>query len=150
MSTYASQSSGFVPSHLHEGPGLERASDICAAINAFAMETMGLGKADPSKVRDLSLREMLDAVALVERWNDRPKIVGVAHSIHMVPAERLVAAVYTLVHFADPSPCGDADSDEIPVRFTQRRYGQDFAQVLVIANRETKSFSEGGDHDDER
>ena len=143
----APASAGFVPGHLYEEPELERAKEICSAINAFAMETMGLGKADAAKVKDLSLREMLDALDLVERWNDRPAINGVSRSISMVPAERLIAAVYTLVNFADHSPCGDEDDDHIPVRFTQRRYGDDFVQFLLIGSREANEIDADEDND---
>lgn len=126
-------------------PDLERAKDICHAINAFAMETMGLGKADPAKVRELSLREMIDAVALVERWNDRPHMEGVRRSVCMVPAERLVAAVYTLVHFCQLSPCGDEEDDDIIVRFTQRHWGDDMVQFLLVGNRKKKEVDEDGE-----
>lgn len=136
MTTLAPASTGFMPGHLYEGPELERAKDICAAINAFAMETMGLGTADPAKVRHLSLREMLDAVAIVEKYNDQPSMNGVSRSVYMVPAERLVAAVYTLVHFCDPSPCGDKDDDDLIVRFTQKRWGHEFVHFLLVGNRE--------------
>lgn len=141
----ASLTTGFFPVHIYEGPDLERAKDICHAINAFAMETMGLGKADPAKVRELSLREMIDAVALVERWNDRPQMDGISYSVCMVPAERLVAAVYTLVHFCRRSPCGDEDDDDIIVRFTQRHWGDDMVQFLLVGNREKKEVDEDGE-----
>lgn len=143
--TIVPATTGFMPTHLYDGPDLDRAQAICAAINAFAMETMGLGKADPAKVRDLSLRQMLDAVALVEQWNDRPHLNGVAHSICMVPAERLVAAVYTLVHFCQLSPCGDTDDDDIIVQFTQRRWGVDMVQFLVVGSRDAKATEDGED-----
>ena len=143
----APASAGFVPGHLYEGPELERAKEICSAINAFAMESMGLGKADPVKVKDLSLRDMLDALDIVERYNDRPAIDGVPRTVYMVPAERLIAAVYTLVNFADHSPCGDDDDDQIPVLFTQRRWGDDFAQFLLIGSREAKSMDTEEDED---
>lgn len=142
MEPLAPATTGFLPGHLYEGPELERAQEICAAINAFGLETMGLAKADPANVRHLSLRQMLDAFAVVERWNDRPHTNGVSHSICMVPAERLVAAVYTLVHFADPSPCGDEDDDTLPARFTQRRWGDDFVHFLLIGSREKGEIEE--------
>lgn len=145
MTTLAPATTGFMPGHLYEGPDFERAKDICAAINAFAMETMGLGKADHKKVADLSLRQMLDAVDLVERYNDQPSMNGVSRSVYMVPAERLVAAVYTLVNFCQRSPCGDQDDDDIIVRFTQRHWGDDMVQFLLIGNREKKEFESEGD-----
>lgn len=133
------QSTGFVGDHLYEGPELERAIEICSAINDFALEDLGLATADPKKVTDLTLREMIDAKDTVERFNTRPKIDSVTHSIFMVPDERLISAVYTLVHFCERSPCGDADDDHIPVRFTQRWWGEDYVQFLLIGNREKKA-----------
>jgi hypothetical protein len=145
MIALAPASTGFLPTHVYEGPELERAKDICSAINAFAMEGMGLGKADVAKVQDLSLREMLDALALVERWNDRPKTEGVPYTLSIVPDERLVAAVYTLVNFADLSPDGDEESDDIPVRFTQRRWGDEYVHFLLIGNRNKRDVEDGED-----
>ncbi len=146
MTTLTPATTGFLPTHLYEGPALERAKDICHAINAFAMETMGLGKADVAKVKDLSLREMLDALEMVKRWNDRPVTDGVSYSVCMVPAERLIAAVYTLVHHCNRSPCGDEDDDDILVRFTQHRWGDDYVHFLLIGNRDAKEME--GESDD--
>lgn len=143
----APSTTGFLPGHLYEGHDLERAKDICHAINAFAMETMGLGKGDPAKVRDLSLRQMLDAVDLVERWNHRPQMDGISYSVCMVPAERLVAAVYTLVNFCSRSPCGGDDEDDILVRFTQHRWGDEFVHFILVGNREKKAIE--AEDDDE-
>lgn len=145
MTALAPASTGFMPEHLYEGPELERAKDICHAINAFAMETMGLGTADPNKVKVLSLRQMLDAVDLVERWNDRPHMNGVTYSVCMVPAERLVAAVYTLVNFCSRSPCGEDDDDDVIVRFTQKRWGDEFVHFLLVGNREKNEIEAESD-----
>lgn len=135
MTTLAPATCGFLPLHVYEGPDLDRALDICHAVNAFAMEAMGLGKADPKAVADLSLRDMLDALETVKRWNRRPHMDGVSYSTSMVPAERLIAAVFTLVNFADPSPCGDKDDDHMAVRFTQRRWGDNYVHFLLIGDR---------------
>lgn len=148
MTTLAPATCGFLPMHLYEGAELQRSLDICDAINAFAMEAMGLGKADPKKVADLSLREMLDALETVERWNSRPHTSGIGYSVAMVPAERLIAAVYTLVHFFNRSANGDKDDDHMPVRFTQRRWGTDYVHFLLIGDREAAEFE--ADEDEEQ
>lgn len=134
MSIYADDTCGFLPLHLYEGPDLARAAAICNAINLFAMEAMGIGKADVEPLRDLTLREMLDAVETVERYNARPKMTGQSYSLHMVPAERLTAAVYTLMHFFDRRAT-DSDGDHIPVRFTYRHWGEDYVHFLVVGGR---------------
>lgn len=130
---------GFLPIHVYESPELERAKTICHAINQFAMESMGLGKADAEKIADLSLRDMLDALEVVERWNARPRMHGVASSSTMVPAERLIAAVYTLIHFRELRPIGDEDGDTMPVRFTQRRWGTEYVHFLLVGNRDAST-----------
>lgn len=145
MSTLVAPTAGFGLNHIYEGPELERALEICHAINAFALEEFDLATADPATVRDLSLREMLDAVDMVMAWNDRPRVEGVAHSISFVPAERLIAAVYTLVNFAARSPCGDADDDHIPVRCTQRQWGTDYVHFLAVGNRRKSQSDDAED-----
>lgn len=137
--TYVAATCGFLPLHLYEGPELERAQDICAAINAFAMAAMGLGNANPKAVADLSLRDMLDALDTVERWNDRPKMEGVGYSMCMVPAERLIAAVYTLVNF--PLRPQD-DGQDLIVRFDNRHWGTDYVNALVVVRHERKEDDE--------
>lgn len=130
---YAAPTCGFLPLHLYEGPELERAVDVCASINAFALATMGIGTPDPKAVADLSLRDMLDALETVERYNDRPKMMTVPHSLYMVPAERLIAAVYTLVNFRLRPQDGEQDAI---VCFTEQRWGTEYVNALVVARQE--------------
>ena len=131
----ASSTAGFLPLHVYEGSALERALDICHAINAFALAEFDLATPDPRKLEDVSLREMLDALAMVEAWNARPRISGETTSISFVPAERLIAAVYTLLHFHIPSADGDSDDDHIPVRFTKRSGGENVTHFLCVGSR---------------
>lgn len=132
MSTLADPTCGFLPVHLYEGPELDNALDICRAINSLAMCSMGLGCGVPELLRDVSLREMLDALDTVERWNDRPRISGVSYSVSMVPAERLIAAAYTLINFhLRPQ---DEGTDVI-VRFDKERWGETTAHFLAVCQR---------------
>lgn len=140
MTTYAAPTCGFLPLHLYEGPELDRAMRICADINAFALATMEIGSPDPKGVADLSLRDMLDALDTVERWNARPKMECVGYSMCMVPAERLIAAVYTLVNF--PLRPQD-DGQDLIVRFDSKHWGTDYVNALVVIRQERK------DDDDE-
>lgn len=100
MAQLLPSTAGFVPLHLYEDTELLRAQKIVAAINSFAMAPMGLGEAKPKDLNGISLREMLAAVDVVERYNDRPRMSGVGTTICMVPDDRLTAAVYTLLHYA--------------------------------------------------
>lgn len=153
MTTYSAATCGFLPLHLYEGPELDRASDICARINAFAIETMGLGclgRADPKSVDCLSLQDMLDAVRVVKRFNARPKMYGVGASCHMVPDDRLTAAVYTLINFHDSRATGQ-DDDDIPVRFTARSRwtGDEHVHFLLVGNRPHSEVADDEQDDDQ-
>lgn len=133
---------GFLPLHLFWTPAFERAASIAHAINAFALETMGLAKADESQLRDLSLRDLLDAVATVEQWNEMPSQDGVSRSIYMVPAERLTAAVYTLIHFRlRPQD----ETDDLIVRMTERRWGDDVVHFLAVGRRDASDIEADND-----
>jgi hypothetical protein len=76
---------------------------IVSEIVKFSMNGMGIGKApDIEKIKSLSLQDMLDAVRQVERDNaDSPTIDG-TRSFSLVPDDRLVAAVYTWLHYVAP------------------------------------------------
>lgn len=145
MSVLADPTCGFLPVHLYEGPDLDDALDICRAINSLAMCSMGLGCGVPELLRDVSLREMLDALETVERWNDRPRISGVASSVSMVPAERLIAAAYTLVNFhLRPQDEGT----DVLVRFDKERWGETTAHFLAVCQRQLSEMNEAEDEDE--
>lgn len=135
MGELVAQTCGFLPLHLYEGAELERAKNICGWINDFCMESMGVGEpsADPRHLEDLSLREMLDAVDVVEKWNSRPETSGVGFSSCMVPADRLTSAVYTLVNAQSRST--DPEDDWLMARFTKRAWGEDQVHFLVVGAR---------------
>lgn len=148
MSRLAPATCGFLPVHLYEGPELERALGICSAINAFGLEELGLAKADPKAIADLSLRDMLDALETVERWNRRPHTTGGNRWTSMVPAERLTASVYTLVHFCNRASCGQSSDDHVPVRFTTRRWGEDIVHFLAVGARVATEIDEFDEQED--
>lgn len=142
MTIYANATCGFLPLHLYEGLELERALTIVHAINTFALDGIGLAHADPKPLADLSLQEMLDAVRIVERYNERPRMLGVGNSLTMVPADRLIAAVYTLINFYNPSAHDGDDGDDIPVRFTARRWGDETVHFLLIGARPKQTLED--------
>lgn len=130
--------SGFAPHHLYMTPALDRAMEISRSINSFGLWTMGVESPkddDRWRLSDLSIREMLDAVDLVEQWNDRPG----GNSATLVPAERLTAAVYVLLHY--PLRPQDDDQDMI-VGFDDARYGTTFKHALIVVRQEMSATEE--------
>lgn len=121
---------GFYPLHAFWGPDFDWACNVVHAINSFALEVMDLAKAKPDLIQDLSLRELLGAVDLVEAWNQCPFQEGQYREIFMVPADRLTAAVYTLLHFRLHSPSDDQD---LLARFSETRSDGDVDHLLLVA-----------------
>ncbi len=124
------------------GNGLHHGSLTPSPWEFDALHQPRRGECDDHAPRAIGL---LDAVDRVEHWNNRPSMMGVSHSVWIVPDPRLVAAVYALLHYSDPHPCGDKDDDELVVRFTQRRFGDDFAQFLIVGDRQSKETEPGAD-----
>lgn len=139
--------SGFCPEHLYYGAPLERAQEICDAINSFAMEAMGFEQGIAEMrgrivlLKGLTLRDMLDALACVEAWNSRPVPMGQSKSLCMVPAERLIAAVYTLIHFPPE------EEDNLVVRYTTKHCGTEFVNFLFVGRRDRSEINTDGDED---
>lgn len=83
---------------------LEQAQDIVAAINHRAFITNGLKEDQPlAALSNVSLAEMLEAAEAVRAENRRreqaAKGTGESYSISMVPAERLIAAVFVAENY---------------------------------------------------
>lgn len=79
---------------------LDRAIEITGAICERSFHTLGLwdvGKPMAS-LEGVSLGQMVEAVALVNRENEKPSD-GNGKTIHVIPDQRLVAAVFTLEHY---------------------------------------------------
>lgn len=145
--TYAPKTCGFLPLHLYEGPELERALAVVNEINSMAMSAMQIGKSRTGLIEKMGLRDMLDAVEIVEAWNDRPKTNGESHSMALVPAERLTAAAYTLLNFKGCGGDTDKDDDHIVVRIDARHWGDDIAHWLLVGAR-TVAELEADDEED--
>lgn len=83
---------------------IARARDIVRAVNARCYATVGIEIELPS-LEGVSLAEMIEAKQVVQNLNAAneaaAKISGGSYSISMVPADRLIAAVYTLDHYHD-------------------------------------------------
>lgn len=99
---------GFNPEHLYLTEEFERAQDIVGAMIDIYMGDLGcdpdeLPTADKFEaacklLAHLSLSDMLNARAVIERWNERPSGGG-GKWIMCVPEDRLIAAIYTLVQY---------------------------------------------------
>lgn len=141
MTELLPSTAGFLPLHAFWGAEFDRAQQIVASINSLAMESMGLRKAETKILHDLTLRDMLDAVSVVEAWNKMPSQSGVSRSVYMVPAERLTAAAYTLLHFFDRTASTE-DDDHIPVQFTFRHWGDEITHFLLVGSRPTQEIDD--------
>lgn len=98
---------------------MSKSHEIVAAINRFALETIGIAQvssADRDLLLDLSLREMLAAVDEINVENDKPAPPGQSKIITVVPDDRLTSAVYTLLHWR-LRPFDE--DDDVLVRFTE-------------------------------
>lgn len=83
---------------------LEKAQDIVTAINARQFFTMGIVEAaEVPSLTNVSLRDMLDAVDVVEADNaqaaSEARGTGTTYNLHVVPAARLIAAVFCIEHY---------------------------------------------------
>lgn len=113
--------SGFYPEHLYWTPEFERAEDIVGAMCDLYLGDIGcapdeLPAADKFEaacnlLAHLSLSDMLNARSLVEQWNERPSGPG-GKWFMCVPEDRLIAAIYTLVHY---TYCASPDTNYVVV-----------------------------------
>lgn len=79
---------------------LERAIEINTAICGVQFRQMGIIDTPQPSLKDISLRDMLDAVDMVSAESDKANIPdGKTRTIHMTPDPRLVAAVYCIEHY---------------------------------------------------
>jgi len=134
----------------NESPEFKAALLIAQAINSFAFETElgreenGRHTADFATLVDMSLREMLEAVAVVEARNKAAEAVEGTTTIYFVPDDRLTAAVYTFMHFYPQFPSDSGD--ETIVRVVQDEALDGFnLGFLIRANRwvsKSKYFGE--------
>lgn len=85
----------------------DRALQIVDAINARSFLCMGLRDDLDGLVPlvDVPLADMIAAAATVEDENDRREAVDGRRMLHVVPSERLIAAVYVLENYR---PSGQA------------------------------------------
>jgi hypothetical protein len=116
----------------------ERAQEIVDAINNLAF--FAIGMAEPEKARPLggvSLAEMLEATRMVHAKNHAPAVDG-KRTIHVIPAERLIAAAYVLSNYEG--------NDEAIVAYPLRGFflaGRN--RVLVVADLEQEAAVEEED-----
>jgi len=80
---------------------LERAKEIVHAVNSVAYATIGVPNfLSPQWLEKVPLAEMIEAKALVENDNKgRPSNSDGSKSFSIIPDDRLIAAVYVLLHY---------------------------------------------------
>jgi len=80
----------------------ERASEIVQAINARSFVSMGFEQRMGS-LEGVTLAQMVEARRIVIEHNEAAiaaaHAAGTGYSIEVIPADRLIAAVYTLHHY---------------------------------------------------
>lgn len=96
---------------------IERAKEIVGEMSRACISGMGIpgmGSTNREFLMGLSLAQMVEANAIVNRWNDRPSENG-RKSIQTVCDDRATAGLYALLHFkADrPGECEPTMSVEI-------------------------------------
>jgi hypothetical protein len=113
----------------------DRAFALVKAINSFGLATIGIGKPDVATLREVSLSEMMEAVAFVRLDDDtRPREADGTRRSHIVPDDRLVSAVYTLLHFHARDPL---DDDDLVVGFVD----EIGAHMLVVGVRDPSAIA---------
>lgn len=93
-----------------------RALKIVRAINDRGFLCMEMVKPeDIDSLEGVSLSDMIEATRAVEAINKEADQKGGPHTIYIVPADRLIAAVYTLENYAsDNSAIAMAPTTEWP------------------------------------
>lgn len=110
----------------------ERALKIVRAINDRSFLCMGMVKPeDIDSLEGVSLSEMTDATRAVEAINEEAKQKGGPHTIYIVPAERLIAAVYTLENYA---------SDNCPIAMTPTHEWPYSRRAVAVVGLELKEI----------
>ena len=100
--------------------------DIVTEICRFQFSEMGIGPApDIEKLKQVSLRQMLDAAHAIERQNAEAKAVDGTRTFSVVPDDRLVAAVYTWLHYCAPGyhDVGDGDDSIVHIKIDSNIHG---------------------------
>ena len=80
---------------------MDRAKKIVGKMSSAVISGMGIpgmGATDVEFLKTLSLAEMVEANAVVARWNDRPSENG-RKTIQTVCDDRATAGLYALLHF---------------------------------------------------
>lgn len=110
---------------------IDRARDIVKAINARCFTTLGFDRELPS-LDGVTLLQMLEAKTIVENVNRTNQVAakfsGGRYTIHVIPDDRLIAAVYCMDHY----PCSREPVLAVP---SGERH-QKVVAVLTIPNPE--------------
>lgn len=106
---------GFVPEHLYFTPQFDRALALVGAMVEVSIETMGVrvSRADVDLLKGASLAELVEAARLVEVYNRRPQTTPY-REIMVTVDDRIVAAIFTLLHYAVP-PYHEPDDRDEPI-----------------------------------
>ncbi len=116
---------GFYPMHLYLGADFEAAEAIMSAVCDFSLAELGLADVTAAHLdllRPLDLADFLAAKAVVERFNARRVPAGASKSFRVVPDDRLIAAVYTWLHYCAGRDVGDPDESIVRADQGEQRH----------------------------
>lgn len=123
---------------------IERAQALNDAMLALGLEREGLGRATWAQItmlREASLVELAAVEAIMDQDNGEVLADG-SRRISLKCDQRLVAAIYTFLHFALP-PAHTVDHEDYLILRTSDRSG--YTAFLVCGVRETASLQHDGD-----
>jgi hypothetical protein len=121
----------------------DRAKEIVKAINARAFFTMGIGDGALPPLAGVSLAEMVEAAEVVRLANATTPAVDGRRTIHVVPDDRLIAAVYCMEHY----PCSNEPIVMVPATRSERFAHDKARKALAIVPIEADA--EADDHAEE-
>lgn len=121
---------------------IERAKLINSAMFKLALERDDIAKcpwSDVTMLREATLAEMTAAGPLIKRHekDDLPNADG-SRSISMICDDRIVAAIYTFLHYALPPAHRSDDEDYLILKVADRGY----ASFLICGVRELANEAE--------
>lgn len=147
--TQAISTYGFVPEHLYFTSEFERALALNGAMLGLFYESEGIkGKlpwSEMTMLRNATLADLAEASRLVDVYDKRPQQHG-ARTVHFKCDDRLIAAIYTFLHYALPPARHQFEDDRMILRCDA---GGGHIAFLICGSRDARSMADTGDDAEE-